>query len=250
MTRPPPLTAIVLAAGYGTRMYPLTEKTPKALLPVGGRPILEHLESKLAAPAAGVRQVVLVSNHRFAEAFRRWRAGRPGLPWVVLDDGTTSEENRLGSMGDLAFAIRSVKLDAEDILVLGSDNLFQEELAGLCSFARMKTGVTLGAYELPDRQRARLYGVLSVDAQDRITRFDEKPPRPASALISTAVYFFPRTSIPLVLEYVALEKNADRLGTFVSWLVGREPVFAYRFRGAWVDIGDAESYSQAQEVFP
>ncbi len=243
------MKAIVLAAGYGTRMYPLTEHQPKALLPIGGRPILDHLELKLVEPAVGVDEAVLVSNHRFAENFRPWAAQRRGIAWTILDDGSSSEKDRLGSMGDLAFAIRTAKLEREDLLVLGSDNLFAEGLAGFMAFARGKQAVTLGAVELPDRQMARLYGVLTVDAQQRITSFQEKPPQPASSLVSTAVYFFPRTSISLVLEYVASQRNADRLGSFISWLVEREPTFAYRFRGSWVDIGDMESYNKAQETF-
>ncbi len=242
------MKAVLLAAGYGTRLYPLTESLPKALLPVGGRPILQHLEQKLTDPAVGIREAVLVSNHRFAEQFRVWAAGRTGIRWTVLDDGTTSDENRLGSMGDLAFAIRETAL-AEDLLVLGSDNLFEDGLSRLIAKARETQAVTLGAYELPDKNLASLYGVLSVDAQGRITRFEEKPPRPESALISTAAYFFPEPQVRLVLEYVASQTSADKLGSFIAWLVTQEPVFAVPFRGAWVDIGDRTSYKNAQEIF-
>lgn len=243
------MTVVVLAAGYGTRMYPLTENQPKALLPVGGRPILERLEQKLADPQVGVKEAVLVSNHRFAETFRQWASHRSQLAWTVLDDGSTSDKDRLGSMGDLAFAIRSAKLEQKEVLVLGSDNLFEDSLAGFMEFARKKQAVTLGAVELPDRRLASLYGVLTVDPAQRITAFTEKPAQPISALVSTAVYFFPRTALGLVLEYVASQTKADRLGSFISWLVDREPAFAYRFREAWVDIGDMDSYNKAQETF-
>lgn len=244
------MIAIVLAAGYGTRMYPLTENMPKALLPVGGRPILEHLERKLADPQVGTHEAVLVSNHRFAQTLSRWAGSRSvGFPWAVLDDGSTSDQTRLGSMGDLCFAIKTRRLNDRDLLVLGSDNLFEEGLAGFLAFARQKGAVTLGAVELPERKLASLYGVLTVDGEGRITRFEEKPAQPASSLVSTAVYFFPRTTVGLVLEYVASQEHTDRLGSFIQWLVAREPVFAYRFRGNWVDIGDTASYTKAQETF-
>ena len=243
------MIAIVLAAGYGTRLYPLTENKPKALLPVGEKPILEHLQEKLASPQVGVREVLLVSNHRFAESFRQWISKfQSKLPWVVLDDGTTSDENRLGSMGDLAFAIRSRSVD-EEVLVLGSDNLFEDDLAEFITFAQEKGAVTLGAVELADRALASHYGVLTTNDQGRITDFTEKPAHPASALVSTAVYFFPRKAVRLVLEYVSSQKTSDKLGSFISWLVAREPVYAYRFSGRWFDIGDIASYKHAQETF-
>ncbi len=243
------MVAIVLAAGYGTRLYPLTENTPKALLPLGNSTILGHLEKKLAAPGIGIRKVILVSNHRFADKFRAW-AAQPGhsLAWTVLDDGSTSDENRLGSMGDLAFAIKAEKVE-DDLLVLGSDNLFEDGFTGLVEFARGKRAATLGAYELSDRALASQYGVLSADASGRITRFDEKPAQPESSLVSTAVYFFPRKAVGVVLEYVSSQTATDKLGSFISWLVTREPVLAYRFRGCWFDIGDIASYKHAQETF-
>ncbi len=244
------MMALILAAGYGTRLYPLALNTPKALLPVKGKPILGHLMDKLVVPGLGIREILLVSNHRYPEQFQRWSSPLGlKIPLTVLDDGSTSEENRLGSVGDLAFAIRSRSLK-DDLLILGSDNLLQNGLEDFMAFARQKSpGVTLGAYELPDRALASRYGVLKVNEQNRITEIEEKPPKPTSSLISTAVYFFHRSTGNLVLEYVNSTATADTLGSFIHWLIARNSVFAYRFRGPWFDIGDLASYKQAEESF-
>ena len=246
------MIALILAAGYGTRLYPLTKETPKALLPVGGRPILDHIAEKLEAPEMGVERIVLVSNQKYFGRFQQWAASsRSKVPVAVLDDRSTSEENRLGSMGDMAFAIRDGSLQDSELLVIGSDNLFEDDLKRMVRFARAKSpAVTLGAYELPDRALAARYGVVSVDPKDnRIVSFEEKPAQPQSSLVSTAVYFFPHNAVKLVLEYVVSSKSTDTLGSFIQWLLARETVFAYPFSGSWFDIGDIASYTHAQESF-
>ncbi|MBI3616310.1 MAG: nucleotidyltransferase family protein [Candidatus Omnitrophica bacterium] len=244
------MVALILAAGYGTRLYPLTKEVPKAFLPIQGKPILQHLIEKLNPPELGIQRWVFVSNHRYAGQFQEWlSSAQAPVPWAVLDDGSTSEENRLGSIGDLVFGIRAESLD-QDLLVLGSDNLFPDDLKGFVRFAKEKgPGVTLGIYELPDRSLASRYGVLTVK-KERVLSLEEKPAHPTSALISTAVYFFPRQSVRWVLEYVDSKQSADTLGSFIHWLIPKVPVFAYPFRGPWFDIGDLASYTQAQESYP
>lgn len=244
------MIALILAAGYGTRLYPLTQETPKALLPVKGQPILDHLVQKLSDPALKTEEVVLVSNHKFTAAFQKWADQCPcAFPCSVLDDGSTSDENRLGSVGDLAFSIRSKGLENKDLLVLGSDNLFRDPLTGFMELAREKQSITLGAYELPELKLASRYGVLTTDGGGRITAFTEKPAHPTSALVSTAVYYFPHAAVPLVLEYTASKETADTLGSFIAWLIARRSVYAFRFDGPWFDIGDLASYTHAQESF-
>ncbi|MCM8794609.1 MAG: nucleotidyltransferase family protein [Candidatus Omnitrophica bacterium] len=243
------MIALILAAGYGTRLYPLAEKTPKALLPVKGKPILDYLMEKICRPSFGTKEIVLVSNRKYVGEFEKWAAGQKfPVPVKILDDGSTSEVNRLGSIGDILFALRRhVPFAREDTLVLGSDNLLEDDLSGFVSFARRHTPhVTLGAYELPDPALASRYGVMKTDAQDRILELQEKPAQPVSKLVSTAVYFFPSGQLRQVLEY---DGSADTLGSFIRWLVSREPVFAYRVKGSWFDIGDMASYEHAQKVF-
>lgn len=244
------MVALILAAGYATRLYPLTKETPKALLPVRGRPILEYLIDKITVASLGVREVILVSNSKYAPAFQKWAAGTAlATPCSVLDDASTCEEDRLGSVGDLAYALRARKID-EDLLVLGSDNLFPDPLTGFLQYAKEKgSAVTLGTYELSDLTLASRYGVLEVDGEGRIIDFKEKPQQPASKLISAAVYFFPQKTLEWVLEYADLQPDCDTLGRFIHWLVGRERVYAYRLQGPWFDVGDETSYNNAKEHF-
>ena len=245
------MVALILAAGYGTRLYPLTQETPKALLPAKDRPILQHLIEKLISPALGIQELIFVSNHRYASAFEEW-LGRSNLSirWRLLDDGSTSEENRLGSIGDLIFTVRAAKIDA-DLLVVGSDNLFQDPLGGFLQFAKEKSpALTVGVHELTDLTQARRYGVLQVDKEWRIVDFQEKPPKPTSPFISTAIYFFPRRTLPRVSEYAAAPGgNQDTLGSFIHWLIHQEKVYAYRLQGSWFDIGGIDSYQNAKEQF-
>lgn len=242
------MVALILAAGYGTRMYPLTRQTPKALLPLGrDRTILGELLAKLERPVLKTSRGLLVSNHRFAAVFEAWFSGRrTPFPWTVLDDGSTCDDNKLGSVGDLAFGVEKGSA-REDLLVVGSDNLFEDDLDGLVEKGRGKDAITLGAYVLPDRALASRYGVLNVGSDDRIVEFQEKPKDPKSDLVSTAAYFFPEKTLCRLLEYASSVPKADTLGSFISWLIVREPVFAHRFGGRWVDIGDVASYKKAQE---
>lgn len=244
------MVAVILAAGYGTRLYPLTQDKPKALLPVKGVPILEHLVRKLELPQIQTERTVLVSNHKFAPAFQSWAAtAKIQTPCTVLDDGTTSDDDRLGSVGDLAFSIEKENLTGRDLLVLGGDNLFRDRLGPFTKFSQEKGGITLGAYQLPDLKLASQYGVLTTEKDGRITAFTEKPKNPTSALVSTAIYFFPSKAVPLVLEYTSSRQTADTLGSFISWLISRQSVYAFRFEGPWFDIGDMASYTYAQRVF-
>ncbi|PIQ83052.1 MAG: nucleoside-diphosphate-sugar pyrophosphorylase [Candidatus Omnitrophica bacterium CG11_big_fil_rev_8_21_14_0_20_64_10] len=239
------MTVLILAAGYGTRMYPLTENTPKALLPIGEGSILAFLMEKIKGLAP--QRVVLVSNHRYAEAFRSWLSARSfPFPCEVLDDGSTSDADRLGSIGDIVFSIREGKIQ-DDLMVLGSDNLFDADLADFHRFAAGTGEITLAAYALPDRFQAHRYGVLSADPDGRITAFVEKPADPPSNLVSTAIYFFPRAALPRVLEYLSSSRSSDTIGSLISWLIAHGRVYAHPFRGRWFDIGDSASYEAAKK---
>ena len=233
------MKALVLAAGYATRLRPLTESTAKQLLPVGGRPMLDWILDKLRETSAD--EIHLVTNARFARDFERW-ASRKDVR--VHDDGTTSNDDRLGAIGDIRFVQEHAGLD-DDLLVIAGDNLFDYSLRDFEDFWRSKDGSAVAVYDVGDPALASQYGVISVDRDERITAFVEKPPNPETTLAATATYLYTREHASLVGEYLAGGNPPDAPGNLVAWLYRRAPVYAYRFPGEWFDIGD---YGQLLEA--
>ena len=241
------MKAVILAAGYATRLYPLTLDRPKALLPVGGKPMLDRLMEQLER-VEGLDEVHVVTNSKFADAFREWAAGRSGLPLRILDDGTVDDESRLGAIGDLDLTIREAELD-EDLLVLAGDNLFSESIAPFPVFALAKGGPALGVYDVGDLDTIRRYSVIELDGDDRVTRLEEKPERPRSTLAGIALYFYPRSALRFVREYLEDGNNPDQPGRLVQWLYPRTPVFGWRVPGRWFDVGSKETLAEADQAF-
>jgi glucose-1-phosphate thymidylyltransferase len=241
------MKAVILAAGYATRLYPLTLDRPKALLDVGGRPMVEHLLQQLQG-VEGLDGIYLVTNSKFAGAFRDWATGWAGSEVRIVDDGTADEETKLGAIGDLALTIREAAID-DDLIVLAGDNLFSESLAPFGEFARQKNAPALGVYDVGDLEAIRRYNAIELDADDRLTFFEEKPEQPRSTLTGIALYFYPRQSLGLVREYLEAGNNPDQPGRLVQWLYPRTPVYAWRVPGSWYDIGSAETLAEADRAF-
>jgi glucose-1-phosphate thymidylyltransferase len=236
---------VILAAGYATRLYPLTLDRPKALLPVAGKPMLEHLLARLEE--VPLEDVLVVTNSKFARAFEGWAAARGGGVHV-LDDGTRDDETRLGAIGDLDLAIREAGID-DDLLVLAGDNLFSESLAPFAEFGRSKGAPALGVYDVGDLDAIRRYNAIELDSDDRITFFEEKPERPRSTLTGIALYFYPRSSLGVVGEYLAEGNNPDQPGRLIQWLYPRAEVYAWRVPGRWYDVGSKETLAEADRAF-
>jgi glucose-1-phosphate thymidylyltransferase len=227
--------ALILAAGYATRLRPLTDTIPKQLLPVGGRPMVDWILDRIAETSAD--EVHLVTNARFAADFERWSQDRDVR---VHDDGTTSNEDRLGAIGDMQF----VELD-DDLLIVAGDNLFDFSLAGYESYWRAKGGSCVAVHDVGDRELAKKYGIVAVDADDRVTSFVEKPEDPPSTLAATATYLYRRDDVARIETYLAEGNPPDQPGNFVAWLHTRAPVYAYQLPGEWYDIGDAAQLLEA-----
>jgi glucose-1-phosphate thymidylyltransferase len=232
------LKALILAAGYATRLRPLTDTVPKQLLPVGGRPMVDWILDKIRDTRCD--EIHLVANHRFADEFRRWAPDDV----TVHDDGTTSNEDRLGAIGDIQF----VGID-DDLLAIAGDNLFDFSLRDYVAFWASKDGAScVAVHDVGDRELAKQYGVIDVDEADRVTSFVEKPTDPPSTLAATATYLFTRRHVALVDTYLRDGNPPDQPGNFVAWLQAREPVYAYRFAGGWWDIGDRAQLLEADNL--
>jgi glucose-1-phosphate thymidylyltransferase len=228
--------AIILAAGYATRLYPLTETVAKPLLPVAGRPMLDYILDRIRE-ADEVDAVHVVTNHKFAQSFADWAADKNV---IVHDDGTTSEDDRLGAIGDVQFVIEHAGLEHDDLLVIAGDNLFDFSLHDFVTWWHAKgeaSAVTL--YDVGDLELVKKYSSVELDEDDRIVGFVEKPENPTSTLVATASYIYHRAHVPLVKQYLDEGNVPDQPGRFIAWLCTRAPVYGYVIRGDWRDIGDA-----------
>jgi glucose-1-phosphate thymidylyltransferase len=247
-----PMKLLVLAAGYATRLSPLTDNQAKPLLPVRGRPMIDHVLDKLHG-CNEIDEVLVVTNHKFADAFARWAATaeHPGWRIRVFDDGTTSNADRLGAIGDIAFVMDQSGQDGaplhDDLLVVAGDNLFSEPLLPFVQAAQRR-GVTVGAYDVGDLELIKQYSCLRLDDEGRVVAFTEKPKQPESTLACIALYYYPRHTLPLIRQYLAEGNSPDQPGWLVQWLHSRVTCYAYIVSGRWLDIGSRESYDEAQHL--
>ncbi|HIS94018.1 MAG TPA: nucleotidyltransferase family protein [Candidatus Alectryocaccomicrobium excrementavium] len=241
------MKAIILAAGYATRLYPLTKDMPKALLPVAGRTILDRLLDGMRA-IPEMDHIHLVTNHRFAPAFEKWRqAAQTHCPITVHDDGTISNEDRLGAVGDIAFVLERARID-DDLFVAASDNLFTFPLSDFAAdFRRHGRDLLLGT-RIDDVDTLRRYAVATLDGENRVLSLVEKPQEPQSHIGICAIYLYRRDTVPLfpamISEYRAAGKRPDAPGYFAEWLCKRKEVRVYLAGGECVDIGTVESYRE------
>jgi glucose-1-phosphate thymidylyltransferase len=191
-----------------------------------------------------VTEVHLVTNSRFAPAFERW-AETNGV--AVYDDGTTSNDDRLGAVGDLRLAIETAGLESDELVVLAGDNLFEFSLPRFVEWWRAKPqpASAVPLYDVGDLELATQYGIADTDADDRIVSFVEKPSDPSSTLASTLIYLLPPEHVRLVPTYLDEGLSPDNAGSFLGWLAGREAVYGYRFEGTWYDIGDRTQLLEA-----
>jgi glucose-1-phosphate thymidylyltransferase len=230
------MKAIVLAAGYATRLRPLTDTWAKELLPVGGKPILTSIVESIET-VADVDEVHVVTNARKAPAFVEWAQDRDV---IVHDDGTSTNEDRLGAIGDMQFVIERAGID-DDLLVIAGDNLFEFDLSEFVGYWRSKgTASAIAVRDVGTPELARRYGIVDLDDDGRVLDFVEKPDDPPSTLAATATYLYHRAHVPLVRTYLDDGNAPDQPGRLVAWLYPREPVYGWAFDAGWYDIGDHE----------
>lgn len=248
------MKALILGAGYGVRLYPLTKNQPKPLIHVGGRPVIEwSLEQILSLRS--VDEVIIVVNNRFYENYERWhyeytltRAGQKNRI-RLCNDGTNSADDRLGAIGDIQFAIDKFSI-RDDLLVVAGDNLFQFSLADFVRFSK-KYGASIVLKNMKeiDKELISQYSVVTLNGDNRITDFEEKPPSPKSSLIAICLYLFPQNDLGLIKKYLVSGFNPDAPGYYIQWLYKQISVYGYTLKGSWFDIGDIDSYNVANDYY-
>jgi glucose-1-phosphate thymidylyltransferase len=245
------MKVIILAAGYATRLYPLTLTQPKPLLPVAGQPMIEYVLDNLA-PIGGLDRIYVVTNAKFAGHFQTWadqyRASKSKLNFTIVNDGSTDDSNKLGAIGDLHLVLTRENLN-DDIIVVAGDNLFSHQLADFGKCCREKQAPVLAVYDVGDLEQIRKYNSISIAPDGRITFFEEKPRNPTSTLTGIALYYYPKSALPLIRQYIAEGNNPDQPGRLVQWLYTRVPVYTWKVPGIWYDIGSKETLEEANKIF-
>jgi glucose-1-phosphate thymidylyltransferase len=248
------MKCLILAAGYATRLYPLTENFPKPLLEVAGKPILDWLIDDMARTGM-VEEFIVISNHKFAHIFEEWVEKRNSsdiLPLtsdiIILDDGTTSNENRLGAVKDIQYAIEQLQLD-DDLLVMAGDNLLDFSLGDFMRYGKAKGATCVMRYYEANEERLHKTGVIEIDDNDRILSFEEKPAQPKSHWCVPAFYYYTREDSHLIKKGIESGCGTDAPGSFIAWLCGQTNVYAWEMPGRRYDIGNLESYEEVKKTF-
>ncbi|HMJ89233.1 MAG TPA: nucleotidyltransferase family protein [Candidatus Acidoferrum sp.] len=245
------MKVIILAAGYATRLYPLTLTQPKPLLDVAGKPMIEHVLDNIA-PIPGIDRIYVVTNAKFAEHFQKWsdhyRATKSKLDFTIVNDGSTDDTNKLGAIGDLNLVLTREKID-DDIMVVAGDNLFSVSLEDFGRVCREKNAPVLAIYDVGNLEEIKKYNAITIDGAGKITFFEEKPKQPQSTTTGIALYYYPKSSLPLIRQYIAEGNNPDQPGRLVQWMYQRTPFYTWTVPGLWYDIGSKETLEEANQIF-
>jgi len=245
------MNVLILAAGYATRLYPLTLNKAKPLLEVAGKPMIEWVLDNLA-PIPDIDNVFVVTNNKFAADFQAWAdtysRTQPKLHFTIVNDGSTCDTDKLGAIGDINLVIEKQKLLGSELVVVAGDNLFSESLENFGRFVKGRAAV-LATYDVGDLEAIRKYNAIDVDAAGVITHFEEKPTHPKSTNTGIALYYFAPETVSKFAQYIAEGNNPDQPGRFIQWLYSRVPVHTYPVPGIWFDIGSKETLEEANVIF-
>lgn len=240
------MKCLILAAGYATRLYPLTKNFPKPLLEVGGKTILDWLIDDIDS-VKKVDEYVVISNHKFTEHFTKWAQIREEKVTVV-DDNTSTNETRLGAVCDVQFALDELKID-DDILIIAGDNLLDFSLTKFILYAEGKGASCVMRYFEGDKKKLSKSGVLELDESDRVLSMQEKPAEPKSNFCCPPFYFYKKEDAKKIAEAIKDGCATDAPGSFVSWLCTKTDVYAMNMPGKRFDIGNLESYENVKKEY-
>ena len=237
----------MLAGGYAKRLWPLTLNTPKALLPIAGKPILDHIIEKLEALNPPLSRIVLSTNMRFQLQFQAWMASRAYGNVELVPDDASSEAQKPGAIKAMANII--TRSEEDDVLVIAGDGMFNDDLAGMLQTFYEKNAAVVALYSVKNLEEAKRCAVIKADQNGKILEFTEKPAQPKTTIVCGAVYTFPKGISKRFREYLALGLPTDQPGRFVEWLYKQEPVYSYMLKDPLWDIGTHEAYKECDECF-
>ena len=245
------MKVIILAAGYATRLYPLTINQPKPLLEVAGKPMIEHLLDNLK-PIQNIDRFYVVTNDKFTRHFEDWAKRYSetveGINLAIINDGTTDDSNKLGAIGDVHLVLKQEKID-NDIIVVAGDNLFSESLEEFGKSSLEKNAPLLAVYDVGNLEEIKKYNSIEVDEDGRILFFEEKPSNPKSTFTGIALYYYPKSTLHFINQYISEGNNPDQPGRLVEWMHTRTDFYTWRVQGIWYDIGSKESLAEANRIF-
>ncbi|MFH0827757.1 MAG: nucleotidyltransferase family protein [Candidatus Omnitrophota bacterium] len=243
------MKALILAAGYATRLYPYTKNFPKPLLEIDNKPIIEYLVEKLNRLDC-FSEIIIVTNARFYSHFEKWKKNLKYRGKIrLINDLTRNSRDRLGAVGDMNLVFNKAGCD-DDYLVIGGDNFFQEALSGFVKQAKgQPEAVTIGVCDVKKKSKARNYGVVKIGKDNRVVNFWEKPARPQSSLVAMCLYYFPCSQVGLIKEYQGNPAHSlDAAGAYIGWLIKQyNNVKGVLFKDYWVDIGDIHTYEKVSK---
>ncbi len=242
------MKALILAAGYATRLYPLTLNQPKALLPINQKPIINYITEEIETIDA-VDEIIVISNEKFYPHFTEWKNSYTGtLPVTVVNDNTTDDSNKLGAVGDIQYVIETLKIDDEMLIVAG-DNIFTFKLADFYKEYKSKNCDMILTKEIDDVEELRRMANVTLNSDGKVIMMEEKPQNPKSNIAAFASYIYRKDTVKMIKQYLDEGNNPDAPGFFPSWLYKIKGVYAYTFTGECYDIGTPKAYQEVNEIF-
>ena len=244
------MKAIILCAGYATRLYPLTKNNPKPLLKVGGKPMVEHVLDKIDELEV-IDCVYIVTNDKFSTHFNEWKENSlRESKIIIVNDGTTSNEDRLGSVGDIQFVLDNANIQ-DDVIIINGDNLFEDSLNGMYSMFNEKDGSVVAFKDVKDLEIAKLMGVAALNEEGRIIEFVEKPAQPKSTFVSTGIYMIKKEDLHFIKKVLETNNQTGEVktGEMIIYMMDKTNVYGKVFNKAWFDVGSHEQLKEADEYW-
>lgn len=242
------MKCILLCAGYATRLFPLTENFPKALLEIGGRPLLDYILDEVNK-IDEIDEVYVITNNRYASHFEDWANRKNNVkPIKVFNDHTMTNDDRLGAIGDIRYTIDKADIN-DDVLIVAGDNLFEFSLEDMVKMFHEKNAPVVGGQVENDRELLKRLGVLEADENGLVIGMEEKPAEPKGNIKSAAIYLYTKDTIGLFDQYLEEGNNPDAPGYFLNYLYKKTPVYVKCFDGEWFDVGTHETLAEVNRIF-